>query len=138
MKIYFGGSIRGGREDAELYAYMIKELKQYGTVLTEHIGNDALLTPEYEGSDQNIWAQDTAWLRESDIVIAECTRPSLGVGYELAFAENLKKPVHVLYRKPLNTLSAMITGDPFFIIHAYKDASELPDIFRSIFSETKA
>ena len=90
-----------------------------------------------EGSDQNIWQQDTAWLRESDIVIAECTRPSLGVGYELAYAENLRKPVHVLYRKPLETLSAMISGDSFFIIHIYKEASELPDIFKSIFSKAK-
>ena len=138
MKIYFGGSIRGGREDAELYAYMIGELKKYGTVLTEHIGNDAVLKPEFEGSDQNIWQKDTAWLRESDVVIAECTRPSLGVGYELAFAENLRIPVHVLYRKPLNTLSAMISGDSFFIIHTYEDESELPVIFKSIFSEAKA
>ncbi len=138
MKIYFCGSIRGGREDAELYAHMIRKLKEYGTVLTEHIGNDAVLKPEFEGSDQNIWQQDTAWLRESDIVIAECTRPSLGVGYELAYAESLGKPVHVLYRKPLETLSAMITGDSYFTIHTYEDASELPHILKSIFSEAKA
>ena len=36
------------------------------------------------------------WLKECDVVIAECTRPSLGVGYELSSAENLKKPVNVL------------------------------------------
>ena len=28
-----------------------------------------------------------AWLRESDVIVAECTCPSLGVGYELAYAE---------------------------------------------------
>ena len=138
MKIYFCGSIRGGREDAQLYEYMIQELKQYGTVLTEHIGKDSLLTPAFEGSDRNIWEQDTAWLRESDIVIAECTCPSLGVGYELAYAESLNKPVHILYRKPLNTLSAMISGDCFFILHSFTNASELPDIFESIFSGTNA
>ena len=31
--------------------------------------------------DERIYQQDTAWLRECDLVIAECTRPSLGVGY---------------------------------------------------------
>lgn len=39
MKIYFAGSIRGGRGDANLYLQIIDYLKQYGKVLTEHIGN---------------------------------------------------------------------------------------------------
>ena len=132
MKIYFGGSIRGGREDAELYAYMIKELKKYGTVLTEHIGNDALLTPEYEGSDQNIWQKDTAWLRECDMVIAECTAPSLGVGYELAYAERHGKPVHIFYRPGETSLSAMLKGDPYFMIHPYTTKEELISLIDQI------
>lgn len=37
-KIYFAGSIRAGRDDADLYLRLIKELQQYGTVLTEHVG----------------------------------------------------------------------------------------------------
>ena len=38
-RIYFCGSIRGGRQDAELYARLITMLKGYGTVLTEHVGD---------------------------------------------------------------------------------------------------
>jgi hypothetical protein len=37
MKIYFAGSIRGGREDAALYLEIIEYLKTFGEVLTEHI-----------------------------------------------------------------------------------------------------
>lgn len=37
-KIYFAGSIRGGRGDASLYQRMIDYIKQTDTVLTEHIG----------------------------------------------------------------------------------------------------
>jgi len=37
--IYFAGSIRAGRSDAPLYAKIVKELKKYGTVLTEHVGD---------------------------------------------------------------------------------------------------
>ncbi len=37
---------------------------------------------------------DTTWLKESDLVIAKYTNPSLGVGYELAYAERLNK--HIL------------------------------------------
>ena len=39
MKIYFAGSIRGGREDRNLYAEIIDMLKNYGEVLTEHIAD---------------------------------------------------------------------------------------------------
>ena len=41
-KIYFAGSIRGGREDASLYNSVIQHLSQYGTVLTEHVGLESL------------------------------------------------------------------------------------------------
>ena len=39
LKIYFCGSIRAGRQDADLYARLIKLLQGYGTVLTEHVGS---------------------------------------------------------------------------------------------------
>ena len=42
MKIYFAGSIRGGRNDVDLYLQIIEHLKQYGEVLTEHVGNKKL------------------------------------------------------------------------------------------------
>ena len=39
MKVYFAGSIRGGRADAELYQRIIEYIKQTDVVLTEHVGN---------------------------------------------------------------------------------------------------
>ena len=39
LKIYFAGSIRAGRADVHLYAKIVNILKQYGCVLTEHVGN---------------------------------------------------------------------------------------------------
>lgn len=41
--IYFCGSIRGGRDDAALYRRIIDQLKQYGEVLTEHVGEANIL-----------------------------------------------------------------------------------------------
>ena len=39
-KVYFAGSIRGGRADAGLYQKMIEHIKARGNnVLTEHVGN---------------------------------------------------------------------------------------------------
>lgn len=108
MKIYFSGSIRGGQQDAELYKELIEELKQYGRVLTEHIG---WLAQETRMTDQEIHNRDLQWVTESDIVVAEVTTPSLGVGYEIGRAIEMNKPVVCLYRRINgNSTSAMIRG----------------------------
>ena len=134
MKIYFAGSIRGGREDAALYARMIDYIKRNHTVLTEHIGNLALSAKEGsrpkslaegEDVDRAIYEEDSAWLREADMVIAECTTPSLGVGYEMAYAERFGKPVHIFYDRSRTRLSAMLTGNEFFHIHPYSSEEEI-------------
>lgn len=135
MNIYFCGSIRGGRQDAALYHDMIAFLKQYGDVLTEHVGDLQLTDRGGDGTADLIWARDTNWLRQSDIVIAECSSPSLGVGYELAFAEAVGKPVHVFYGKEDGRLSAMLAGDPHFRIHYYQSREELFALLRGIMEE---
>ena len=122
MKIYFAGSIRGGRADVGLYHRLIEHLKQNHTVLTEHVGD---LSLQESSTDTAIYNQDTAWLRESDVVVAECSNPSLGVGYELAYAEKYNKPVHIFYNQNRGALSAMLTGDPYFHIHPYGEEDEI-------------
>ena len=124
MKIYFAGSIRGGRQDAELYRKVIAALKEKHQVLTEHVGNLSLSTVEDKG-DKAIYEQDMAWLRESDLVVAECTQVSLGVGYELAYAEAHGKEVHIFYRPKETMLSAMLSGNEYFHIHQYDSEEEL-------------
>ena len=124
MKIYFAGSIRGGRKDAELYRRVISALKEKHQVLTEHVGDLSLSTVEDKG-DKAIYEQDTAWLRECDVVVAECTQVSLGVGYELAYAEAHNKEVHIFYRPKETPLSAMLAGNERFHIYRYENADEI-------------
>lgn len=135
-KVYFAGSIRGGRADAELYQRLIEYIQKTDVVLTEHIG-DLKLSPfeAKKASDAEIYSQDTAWLRECDVVIAECTNPSLGVGYEMAYAEKHLKPCHIFYSSTRTQLSAMLMGDGYFIIHPYADESEIYPILDRILSE---
>lgn len=40
--LYFCGSIRGGREDQELYKRTVSRLRRFGTVLTEHVADTEL------------------------------------------------------------------------------------------------
>ncbi|MDX2345099.1 MAG: nucleoside 2-deoxyribosyltransferase, partial [Acidimicrobiia bacterium] len=37
LRIYFAGSIRGGRDDAAIYMELVDELARHGEVLTEHV-----------------------------------------------------------------------------------------------------
>lgn len=132
MKIYFAGSIRGGRIDAALYQRLIAYMQKTDTVLTEHIGRPDLNLLEQGKRDVEIYDQDTVWLRESDILIGECTCPSLGVGYELAYAEKIGKPCHIFYDRTKTQLSAMLTGDPYFNIYPYEKEEDIYPILDSI------
>lgn len=132
-KIYFAGSIRGGRVDADLYRRIIDYIQRTDVVLTEHVGSSNLcLTEQGRERDARIYNQDTAWLRESDMLIGECTCPSLGVGYELAYAESHGIPCHIFYDRTKTQLSAMLTGNPYFNIHPYATEDEIYHILDQI------
>lgn len=112
MKIYFAGSIRAGREDVGLYRKIIDHLKQYGEVLTEHVGDYSLsVEGQNQLPDKFIHDRDVEWLMRSSVVVAEVTVPSMGVGYEIATAVKEKIPVIGLFRSNEGKqLSAMIRG----------------------------
>ncbi len=112
MKIYFAGSIRGGREDAALYQQIIEYLKTFGEVLTEHIGDPALTSKGDDGpTDKFIHDRDLEWLQSADLIVAEVTTVSMGVGYEIGRAVESGKSVLCLFRPSTGkNLSAMIAG----------------------------
>ncbi|HPT31290.1 MAG TPA: nucleoside 2-deoxyribosyltransferase [Prolixibacteraceae bacterium] len=128
MHIYFAGSIRGGREDAVLYARIITFLKTFGTVFTEHIGDSGLTEKGDEGlSDRQIYDRDMDWLMASEVIVAEVTTVSLGVGYEIGRAVAAGKRVICLYRRqPEKRLSAMIAGCPGVTLVQYLP-EEIPE-----------
>jgi len=125
-KIYFAGSIRGGREDAGLYQQIIVALTNFGEVLTEHVGNAGLQeTGEDRLTDSEIYRRDLDWLKTADLVVAEVSTPSLGVGFEIASALALKIPVLCLYRlQEGKRLSAMISGCPELEVLTYRNLAE--------------
>lgn len=137
INIYFAGSIRGGRDDAALYAHIVEELGKYGTVLTEHVGDVALATLGEDGkSDKYIYNRDVKWLSASDLLVAEVTTPSLGVGYEICKAEQYEKMVLCLYRPaPGRKLSAMVAGNPYVQIEHYQGRDDLNKLFKDYFLE---
>lgn len=141
-EIYFAGSIRGGRSDQRLYQQLIQHLQSYGIVLTEHVGDEDLsMDGTGELPDPDIYIQDTSWLRRADVLVAEVSTPSLGVGYEIGKAEEWGKPILCLYRPGDGRyLSAMIMGNKTLIVKEYRnreDAVRLLDEFFSSIGMTK-
>ena len=125
-KVYFAGSIRGGREDAAVYKRIIDYINATDTVLTEHIGLGSLsVKARTKEDDEHIYELDTEWLRSSDVLIAECTNPSHGVGYELAYAEARNIPVHIFYDKRKANISAMLNGNAYFKVYPYENEAEI-------------
>jgi nucleoside 2-deoxyribosyltransferase len=135
MKIYFAGSIRGGREDREIYFSLIQELRKYGTVLTEHFGHESLTDQgDKDVTVEDIYNRDMDWVREADVIVAEVTVPSLGVGYEIGQAEAMKKPVAAFYRQiEGKSLSAMIAGNSYINLFKYSDLTDATQQFETFF-----
>jgi 2'-deoxynucleoside 5'-phosphate N-hydrolase len=127
MKIYFAGSIRGGRGDVELYHGVIDYLKSKGKVLTEHIGEKNISSQgEDKNSDKFIHDRDMEWISEADYVVAEVTTPSLGVGYEIGRALGKGKKILCIYRKQKEKkLSAMISGCSDLVVREYENLGKV-------------
>lgn len=126
MKIYFAWSIRWWRDDVHIYVKIIQFLKQYWVVLTEHIADPTLSSMWENLSEKEIFDRDVSMIKESDLVVAEVTNPSLWVGYELGFAESINKKILCLYRVSWDKkLSAMVAGNCCFDIINYTDVEQL-------------
>ena len=109
--------------DAAIYRQLIGELHRYGTVLTEHIAPPDDV--ERGMTDAEIYKRDMDWLAAADVVVAEVSTPSLGVGYELARAESLGKRVLCMFRPSSEgNLSAMIAGSTMLTVAEYETVRE--------------
>ena len=130
-KIYFACSIRGGREDAAIYSQLVEIINNYARVLSELFGDEDLPHKDQKLDDEKIWSRDIGWLKQADGVIAEVSTPSLGVGYELAKAEEWDIPVLALYRpRENNRLSAMIAAAPKIKLAEYQNLIEAESLIR--------
>ncbi len=129
MTIYFAGSISGGRGDQAVYRQIIELLKQHGTVLTEHFGDESLTSAGEDLSDRAIHDRDLEWLRSADVLVAEVTTPSLGVGYEIGRAVEWGTRVVCLYRPAEGRrLSGMVAGCAGVVVREYSDTAQLPSL----------
>jgi len=101
-------------------------------VPTAHLANARVKALEAVVSPRRVYERDMAWIRACDALIAEVSTPSHGVGYEIAFALGLGKPVLCCYRQG-RPVSKMITGNshPNLRVMSYQDALEAVAVVRT-------
>lgn len=111
MNIYFSCSITGGRNDQQVYLALVNRLLELGhKVPTAMLARPDVLRQETSLGAEEVFKRDDGWVRSCDALIAEVSTPSHGVGYEIALAVCLGKPVLCCYEigKPV---SKMILGN---------------------------
>jgi nucleoside 2-deoxyribosyltransferase len=126
MNIYFACSITGGRDFESIYRAITAALLADGhAVPTAYLADPRV--KEYEGQvpARDVYERDTAWIRACQALVAEISTPSHGVGYEVAYALSLSKPVLCVFREG-QPISKMLTGNsnPTISVKSYREAKE--------------
>jgi hypothetical protein len=107
-------------------------LEQLGMeVPTAHIAQTGIEIIDGQEDPWDIYQRDVNWIEESDLLIAEVSTPSHGVGYEIGYALDLGKPVLCLYNQEIE-VSKMITGNPHsqLTVKSYQDLEQAERIIR--------
>lgn len=126
MKIYVSGSIYGGTQKIDTYKVLIEALEKYGEVVDKQIADPNTIANEVYQSDEEIYEGLEEQLISADIVFAEVSVPSLGVGYELGFADKSHKNIIAIYDEGYTPkVSTMIRGNKRIKLIPYKDINEI-------------
>ena len=126
MKIYFACSITGGRDDEQIYGQLVDAMLAAGHDVPTSINASAeTLHMETDHSPKTVYSRDIAWLEGSDVLVAELSTPSHGVGYEIAYALDRNMPVLCLHHQDIK-VSKMITGNKQegLTVLAYSDSQD--------------
>ena len=126
MKIYFSGSIYGGRQKLETYQTLIKALKRHGEILNEEVADSQVIEKEKQTTDEHIFESLEKRLQEADIIFAELTIPSIGVGYELGYADSHNKKIIGIYDTTIiPKITTMVRGNKRIKTIPYTDINEI-------------
>lgn len=138
MIIYCAGPIKGDITFQKFYWEVINFVEAEGHTPLAGLNTDNSASNPL--TEKQIYKRDLKWIDGSKIMIAEISGPSLGVGFEIAYALFQKKiPVLALVNNSVEKVSAMITGcdSNLLSIAKYRNEEELKEIIRVYINELK-
>lgn len=130
MRIYFGFTMAGDRGSLAAARRMVAVMEELGyEVLTRHLMEDDAFAMDRRITAQQVYDRDMAWLAQSDLLIAEVSGSSYGLGFEAGYVlGGSTRRVLLFYRNDAaERISRMITGctHPQCILAPYADEAEL-------------
>ena len=137
MNIYFACSITGGREFEPVFQALVEAMLADGhEVPTAHLATPEVREMEIIVVAAEVYARDVAWMRGADVLVAEVSTPSHGVGYEIGFALGLGKPVLACHRRDRG-ISKMISGNPDanLAVRQYETPDDAVEIARAFLKQ---
>lgn len=133
MNIYFACSITGGREFEPVYQAIVAALEADGhEIPTSHLASSEVVYLEQVVNPQEVYQRDIHWIQEADLMVAEVSAPSHGVGYEIGYALGLGKRVLACHHQA-RAVSKMISGNPDLnlTLKSYQTTDEAVTIIRA-------
>ena len=117
MKIYLACTVRGDRRGVEAGRTIAAHLLRLGhDVLTTHLLADNVDAAESALTEAQVFRRDIEWLSSCDMLVAEASGSSYGVGFEVGYvlgrATHAGQRVLLVYdRARRGDISRLITGN---------------------------
>src|SRR5437867_5402464 len=133
MRMYLACTVRGDRGAIEGLRWLATALEAAGhTVLTKHLLDDNVDTAEASLSERAVYERDVQWLEACDVLIADASGSSFGVGFEVGYvlgrSDRTDQRVVLLYDAARrDRMSRLIAGNahPRCTVIAYDDPGRL-------------
>jgi hypothetical protein len=133
VNIYLACTVRGDRGAVGAARALAGELISMGhVVLTGHLLDDNVETAESSLTEREVFERDMRWLSEADLLVAEASGSSYGVGFEVGYvlgrSDVTGQRVVLLYdaaKRPV--VSRLISGNvhPNCTTYSYANAEDL-------------
>jgi nucleoside 2-deoxyribosyltransferase len=117
VTIYLACTVRGDRGAIAGLRSLVTALESAGhTILTKHLLDDNVDGAEAALTERAVYDRDIEWLEACDILIADASGSSFGVGFEVGYvlgrSDRTKQRVVLLYRADRrDQISRLIIGN---------------------------
>ena len=117
MRVYLACTVRGDRTGVQAGRAIAERLEHNGhDVLTKHLLNDDVEAAESRLTEAQIYSRDLEWITSCDLLVAEASGSSYGVGFEVGYvigrAAQSGQRVVVLYSAARrHAISRLISGN---------------------------
>jgi nucleoside 2-deoxyribosyltransferase len=141
MRIYLACTVRGDRGAVHGLRRLVATLEEAGhVVLTKHLLGDDVEASESTLSEREVYDRDIEWLDACDLLVADASGSSFGVGFEVGYvlgrSDRTNQRVLLLYRADRrDAISRLIAGNahPRCEVLKYENPEDLVSrVFRSL------